>query len=382
MSKSAYTDDSMGESEKRLVAVDLFCGAGGKTNGFLSAGVEVVAGVDIDPTCKYAYEHNNRPARFIQKSVSDLTAKEVAGLYPKNCTRILIGCAPCQPFSTYSYRYQGSGSRKRRTDRRWDLLYSFGDLIESVNPEIITAENVPQLALQGHKVYLEFIKTLRDLGYEVYSKVVRCAEYGVPQTRERLVILASRLGPIDLIPPTHKEGSFATVREAIGALPSITAGGQPPTTDLLHRSCRLSKLNMKRVKATKEGGGWQDWPRSLRLKCHSRSTGSTYPSVYGRMSWDELAPTLTTQCYGLGNGRFGHPEQDRAMSLREAALLQTFPPDYQFVGPKERLTFKHIGKHIGNAVPVRLGWAIAESVKAHLEQVQGQRQDQADGSAA
>lgn len=353
---------------KRIVAVDLFCGAGGKTHGFLREGLEVAVGVDIDPSCRFPYEHNNVPARFVQKSVADLTPDEVAEWYPAGCTRVLIGCAPCQPFSIYNYRYGAADRRKRSSrDKRWGLLHAFRDLVNALRPEIVTVENVPELALMGHSVYQSFINNLTNIGYHVSSHVVKCADYGVPQTRERLVVLASRLGAIELIPPTHPKGYRVTVRQAIGGLPRITAGGPAPEADSLHRSSRLSPLNLRRIRATPEGGGWQDWPSRLRLECHRRDSGKTYPSVYGRMRWDDLAPTLTTQCFGLGNGRFGHPEQDRAISLREAAMLQTFPPHYQFVAKNQRITFKHIGKHIGNAVPVRLGEAIALSIKKHLD---------------
>jgi DNA (cytosine-5)-methyltransferase 1 len=238
-------------------------------------------------------------------------------------------------------------------------------------------ENVPQLALMKHEVYQAFIDNLSRLGYHVKSRIVKCADYGVPQTRERLVVLASRLGPIDLIPPTHAEGSYVTVRQAIGTMPHLTAGGPPPIADPLHRACRLSPLNLRRIRSTREGGGWQDWPENLRLACHQRDSGKTYPSVYGRMRWDALAPTLTTQCFGLGNGRFGHPDQDRAISLREAAMLQTFPLDYQFVAPDAEVTFLHVGKHIGNAVPARLGEVIALSIRKHLQEREAARESAA-----
>lgn len=172
-----------------------------------------------------------------------------------------------------------------------------------------------------------------------------------------------------MIPPTHAPGNYVSVRDQIGHLPPIFAGGPPPADDPLHRSCGLSPLNLARIRATPPNGGWQDWPESLRLACHKRDSGKTYPSVYGRIGWDGLAPTITTQCYGLGNGRFGHPEQHRAISLREAALLQTFPSNYQFVAVGEEVRYNRIGKHIGNAVPVALGKAIAQSIKRHLKQV-------------
>jgi len=352
---------------RKIAAVDLFCGAGGKTHGFLRGGIEVVAGVDTDPTCRFPYEFNNNPAIFVEKSVDALSCREVAGWYPPGVVRVLIGCAPCQPFSTYNYRYGGANSKIRSRDKRWGLLHAFRDLVSGFLPEIVTVENVPELALLNNRVYLQFIEDLTKHGYHVNSAIVKCADYGVPQTRERLVVLASRLGPIELIPPTHKPNGYITVRETIGNLAPICAGGPPPEGDSLHRACSLSPLNTVRIRHTPPGGGWNDWPEELRLACHRRMSGKTYPSVYGRMRWDDLAPTLTTQCFGLGNGRFGHPEQDRAISLREAALLQTFPPDYQFVAPERRLTFKHVGKHIGNAVPARLGEVIAISIRQHIK---------------
>jgi len=348
-----------------VVAVDLFCGAGGKTYGLRRAGISVVAGVDNDPFCRFAYEHNNRPARFIQRDIAKISPDEVASWYPVSGTRVLIGCTPCQPFSSYSYRYAENDGRPKR-DGRWGLLHKFRRLALSLRPEIITVENVPELALLDHSVYSTFVSGLGAAGYHVSSTIVKCADYGVPQTRERLVLLASLLGPIDLIPPTHPPGRHVTVRKAIGHLPPLTAGGAPPETDALHRSCRLSAVNLERIRSTPEGGSWRDWPERLRLKCHLKESGKTYPSVYGRMSWDKLAPTLTTQCYGLGNGRFGHPDQDRAISLREAALIQTFPKRYKFAPDSESITFKHVGRQIGNAVPARLGEVIGTSIVRHL----------------
>ena len=354
------------DAVKQLAAVDLFCGVGGTTHGFLRAGVPVVAGVDIDPTVRYAYEHNNRPARFIEHDVAKLDPRELKACFPRGAVRVLIGCAPCQPFSTYSYRYRSARLSRRKRDGRWALLDAFARLVDCLRPEIVTAENVPELMRLKHPSYVRFVRTLEDAGYHVTAKIIRCADYGVPQTRERLVLLASRLGEIDLIPPTHDARSYVTVRKAIGKLKPIVAGGAPPSHDPLHRSCSLSALNLKRIRATPQGGGWQNWPRAMQLDCHRRQSGKTFPSVYGRMSWNDLAPTLTTQCYGLGNGRFGHPVQDRAISLREAALLQTFPPDYRFAAPDEPITFKHVGRHIGNAVPVSVGEAIAKSILAHV----------------
>jgi DNA (cytosine-5)-methyltransferase 1 len=354
---------------KSVVAVDLFCGVGGKTRGFIDAGIPVVAGIDVDEKCAYSYQFNNPGTVFVNKGVEEISKTELESFYPKNAVKVLIGCAPCQPFSSYSFRYGAAKSTSRDGDDRWGLLYAFRDRILDLLPEIVTAENVPEIFRLNHLVYRRFVEDLLANGYFVSQGIVKCADYGVPQTRERLVLLASRLGPISMIAPTHAPESYVTVRDAIGKLPKIEAGAIPKRRDALHRSSRLSNLNMERIKATAEGGGWQDWQDELKLACHKRASGATYPSVYGRMNWDGLAPTITTQCFGLGNGRFGHPKQNRAISLREAALLQTFPSDYQFVAPAEKLTFKNIGRHIGNAVPPALGRAIALSILRHVEEV-------------
>lgn len=213
---------------RRIAAIDLFCGAGGKTHGFLKGGIEVVAGIDIDPTCRFPYEHNNRPAAFLEMDVAQLKASDLSALYPRKSTRILIGCTPCQPFSTYSYRYGAAEVKKRSRDKRWGLLHAFRRLVNDLLPEIVTIENVPELARLKHRVYSNFIEGLAKSGYHVSSSIVRCADYGIPQTRERLVVLASRLGPIELIAPTHSPDSYVTVRQAIGSLPPLTAGAFPP----------------------------------------------------------------------------------------------------------------------------------------------------------
>jgi DNA (cytosine-5)-methyltransferase 1 len=336
---------------KEFAAVDLFCGAGGMTYGFRRAGIPVKVGVDIDPSCRYPIEQNNPGTRFIEKSVTKLRARDVAGWYPRDAVRVLIGCAPCQPFSKYTVR-QGQ-------DERWRLLYDFLRLVRATHPDVVSMENVPQLMIEAHQPFLDFVAGLRSEGYQVWAGVVRCADFGIPQTRKRLVLLAGADHEITMVSPNSKRAP--TVRDAIKNLPPLEAGGAC-NADKLHVAPRLSNQNLKRIRATPEGGCWHDWPKKLRLTCHSRITGRYYGSVYGRMAWDEPAPTITTQCYGYGNGRFGHPEQDRAISLREAALLQTFPPEYIFVPPAARPKFKHVGRLIGNAVPVLLGQAIADSI--------------------
>jgi DNA (cytosine-5)-methyltransferase 1 len=341
-----------------IEAVDLFCGVGGLTAGLKAAGLSVQAGYDIDGACEYAYSYNNEAA-FIKKSVEDLSAKEVADWYSGQTPRLLAGCAPCQPFSTYN------NGRDTKNDRKWPLLYAFARLIRDVRPELVTMENVPDVT--KHEVYHDFVKELEQQNYYVWADRVACVDYGLPQDRKRHVLLASKLGPVELIEPTHQDRP-RTVKQAIGRLAPLNAGGAHKR-DRLHRSQNLSDINLARIRASVPGGTWRDWPEHMRADCHRRDSGKTYPSVYGRMSWSEPSPTMTTLCYGFGNGRFGHPEQDRGISLREAALLQSFPRNYRFVHPREKVEFRSIGRMIGNAVPVRLGEVIGLSLINHLDEL-------------
>lgn len=342
--------------KKTIAAVDLFCGAGGLTRGLEKAGIDVRVGVDIDPACAYPYEANNG-ARFELKSVDRVSARELQDAMNGAPYRLLAGCAPCQPFSTYS---QG---KTDASDDRWHLLRQFARLVRETKPHLVTMENVPRLAQQD--IFDEFVAELRRLKFHVSYRAVHCADYGVPQQRQRLVLLASRLGPIEMIPPTHMPARHVTVRQAIGDLPPIEAG-ETHDRDPLHQACTLSPTNLKRIKASRPGGSWRDWDEDLVADCHKKGSGKTYPSVYGRMSWDEPAPTMTTQFYGFGNGRFGHPEQDRAISLREGAILQSFPRGYKFARWGEPIYRKTVGRLIGNAVPVKLGEAIGKSVLRHV----------------
>jgi DNA (cytosine-5)-methyltransferase 1 len=225
-------------------------------------------------------------------------------------------------------------------------------------------ENVPRLEKQA--VFAKFVSNLKNDGYSVSHEVVDCADYGVPQHRQRLVLLASKHGPIEMIEPTVKTEFYKTVRDAIEELMPLKAGEIDPD-DPLHQTAELSPLNLKRIRASKAGGTWRDWDGHLIADCHKKKTGKTYPSVYGRMSWDEPSPAMTTQFFGFGNGRFGHPHQNRAISLREGAILQSFPRCYKFVDKDEPIYFKTIGRLIGNAVPVKLGKAIGKSIMRHIQ---------------
>lgn len=220
--------------------------------------------------------------------------------------------------------------------------------------------------LINEEVFNDFVNTLEELNYFVDYRVVYCPDYGVPQHRKRLVLLASRLGEINLIPPMYEKNNYLTVRDAIGHLQPIAAG-EVCKEDLLHRSSSLSNINVRRIRQSVPGGTWRDWDDDLKLNCHKKKSGHTFPSVYGRMEWNKPSPTITTQFYGYGNGRFGHPEQNRAISLREGAILQSFPDDYIFIDDEHPARKRELGTHIGNAVPVELGRAIGISIQRHLD---------------
>jgi len=341
---------------RKVYAVDLFCGAGGLTNGLESAGIDVRLGVDIDPACEFPYTTNNR-AKFLLKSVEDIDARDLEKVFRKHGIRLLAGCAPCQTFSTYN-------QKAAPTDKRWRLLLQFSRLVGELSPELVTMENVPRL--MGHDIFKKFVGQLEEARYHVKYEIVSCMDYGVPQQRQRLVLLASRFAPIRLLVPTEFGASLRTVREVIGDLPRLQAGEIDPA-DPLHRTAMLSEINLSPIESSNPGGTWRDWKDALVADCHKKETGRTYPSVYGRMCWDEPAPTITTQFYGFGNGRFGHPEQNRAISLREGAILQSFPRDYVFAPPDEPISKKSVGRLIGNAVPPMLGEVIGRSVLAHVQ---------------
>lgn len=346
-------------NKKKATVIDLFCGIGGLSQGFVNEGFNVIAGYDNDPTCRFAFEENNK-SRFYLKDITELQGNELNPLFGKDI-KILVGCAPCQPFSSYSFKI------KEKDEKKMNMLYTFSRLIEEVMPSIVSMENVPQLATaKNNKIFKDFCDKLVSLGYYVHYEVVYCPDYGIPQTRKRLVLLASKLGEIKLLPKTHTPETYVTVRDTIADLPAVNAG-EYDLNDPLHRARALNAVNMKRIQCTKEGGSWEDWPEELLLECYKKKTGRTYRSVYGRMKWDAPSPTMTTHCTGLGNGRFGHPQQDRAITLREAALLQTFAMEYKFYETTESYNPSIISRQIGNAVPPKLGQVIAKSIKEHLK---------------
>lgn len=343
------------------IVIDLFCGIGGLSHGLAKEGFNVVAGIDNDPTCRYGYESNNN-AKFINKDIADVTCQEINELFDAAGpgVRILVGCAPCQPYSRLNIA-QGK-------PKDMEPLEKFASLVEGVKPDIVLMENVRGLA--NKKKYPAFKSLLDSVksNFKSHRKlIVNMADYGIPQNRKRLVVLASRLGEIDLIQSTHKNKKN-TVQDVIGEMETLEAG-DVSESDPLHKASRLNPLNLLRIRSTPhDGGSATDWDAELLPECYKKESGKTYMrAVYGRMRWNRPSPTITTQFMSLGTGRFGHPEQDRAISIREAALLQTFPMNYIFKAPDDPVVVNRVARHIGNAVPVEFGAVLGKSLRLHIE---------------
>ena len=332
----------------RIACIDLFCGAGGLTRGLLDAGIRVVRGVDKDGTARETYERNNPGAEFMQADIREVSPHDVTAGVDRSGGLLLAGCAPCQPFSSHA--------PKGADDERRSLIGCVGALVESILPDYVLVENVPGFRKDNpHKTV--FLKMLDDNEYLVDDDVVDAKRYGVPQTRRRYVLLASRKGCISI--PAGR-ARVRTVRDAISGFPEIGAGqGRPDVEN--HAAPSLSAANLARIRLTPpDGGSRGDTPREMWTDCHRSHTGHT--DTYGRMKWDAPAPTLTCRCISLSNGRFGHPEQDRAISVREAAALQSFPDGYVF-----RSNMCRNAVHIGNAVPPLMAKALGRAVARHAK---------------
>ncbi|MTV41410.1 DNA (cytosine-5-)-methyltransferase [Duganella radicis] len=335
---------------------DFFSGCGGTSSGFSQAGMDIAMGLDIDPDSSESFRANFPKAKFLLGDIRDMDVEILRPIIGKKRKTPLLfcGCAPCQPFSTQN--------RNQNTkDPRRDLLSEFSRFVAYWLPEYVFIENVPGIQKVKGKSgpFHKFNRLLKDLGYSYASDVIPAMSFGVPQTRKRLVLLARRGGDITLPEASHgpEKKPYTTVRDAIGHLPRLPAGCTDPS-DPHHQAAELSELNLRRIAHTPEGGGREAWPEELRLDCHQSHTG--HSDVYGRLAWDKMASGLTTRCISYSNGRFGHPEQDRALSVREAALIQTFPINYQLSG-----NLASRARQVGNAVPP----AMALAVGRHLMQL-------------
>lgn len=361
-----------------LKAIDFFCGAGGMTHGLLNAGIDVVAGIDCDMTCKPTYEHpennirpNGRSPILHVRNVEDVVASEVLDWSESSTldpTLILVACAPCQFWSRVRTDRGKSSATK-------SLMEVFAKLVAKIQPGYVLVENVPKVQDSAAEAGLETLRqALKTMGYAPpASGTLLGYQHGVPQKRQRFVLLATRLGDahsgISLpLATACTEGRYpqgTLVRDFLGIhnnFERLEAGS--PRVPSLHFAANLSEKNLARIRRTPLNGDHRSWQNdpSLELRAYLNRAES-FRDVYGRMKWDEPAPTITTRFMSLSNGRFGHPEEDRAISLREGATLQTFPRHYRFHGNQEEMC-----RQIGNAVPPELARRLGEAIISHFRQ--------------
>lgn len=341
---------------KPLEAVDFFCSAGGVTCGFRLAGIKVLGGIDIDPSCKETYEKNNR-AGYLCADVSDLPKERVAEFFKieKNQDNLIfVGCSPCQYYSNIK-------TDKTKSEKTRLLLHDFQEFVDFYRPGYVFIENVPGLDNNPKSPLGQFKEFLSDNGYVYDERVVNAKYYRVPQNRRRYVLIATRITKEIRLPEEDRK-NIRTVRDAIGDYDKyvpIEAGNKDDSL-FMHTSATLSELNRTRLSEVPlDGGSRSSWRRSLQLECYKHHTGHT--DVYGRMKWDKPSPTITTRFCSISNGRYGHPDQLRAISLREGATLQSFPENYIFYSQSQAI----ITRMIGNAVPPLLAKAIAETIKLY-----------------
>jgi len=341
-----------------VAAIDLFCGAGGLSLGLQRVGITILGGIDDAEYCRDVYQ-TGTGAPYLRCDVRDLDGVSVRRYFDDAGARVRIvaGCAPCQTFSS-----AGANATVPVSDHRWQLLLEISRIAIESGAHVVLMENVP--GMRAHAVFGDFLDRLQRAQYHISYGIVGAADYGVPQRRRRLLLLASRIGPIEMIGPTVSV--HRTVRDAIAHLPPLDAGCTD-ARDSMHRCNWMGSISLARMRASYPGGTRCDWPEELWMPCFRRlieacPVNPPFPDAYGRMSWDLVAPTITTRFQNYGSGRFGHPDQDRTLSLREGALLQSFPPTLDF----GNAGLTRISRMIGNAVPPLLGEALGISVERHL----------------
>lgn len=347
------------KKSNQLKAVDFFCSGGGMSYGMQEAGINILAGIDFDKTCKETYEANIKGAEFIEADVSKLTEKELEkrlSLKRNDDELLLIGCSPCQFWSIIN-------TNKTKSAKSKNLLVEFSRFVKYFRPGYVVVENVPGVLRRKEESGLnEFIDWLKNNGYEnPHFKVHNVNDYGVPQSRKRFTLIASRLSK-DEIKPLELEGKKAVVRDVIGVKKGFAKiePGHKDETDFLHTVPSISEINKRRLKKVeKDGGnrlGFANDPE-LQLKCFEGKDDS-FKDTFGRLWWNKPAPTITTKFFSISNGRFVHPEEDRALSIREGATLQSFPLTYKFKGT----SVANIARMIGNAVPPKYATAIGKAI--------------------
>jgi DNA (cytosine-5)-methyltransferase 1 len=351
-----------------LRAVDFFCGAGGVSCGFRDAGIEVIGGIDINPSFRETYEKNNN-APFFERDVSNMKVDELMELVAitkKDDNLIFVGCSPCQYYSNLK-----SDKSKSKNSRL--LLDDFEKFVSFYKPGFVFIENVPGLETKAGSPLDKFKRSLQRQGYKFDDEVVNAKYFDVPQNRRRYILIASRLNSGIKLPEQNKKGEIPTVEKAIGNYKQfpVVSDGYVDESGFQHSVAKLSELNLQRVKQTPKNGGsrmaWENNPE-LQLECYKRHDG--HRDVYGRLSWKKPSSTITTRFIYTSTGRYSHPEQDRGLSLREGATLQSFPTNYRFYSNSQG----DIATMIGNAVPPKLAKAIGITIKQHWIEWQLSRQ--------
>ncbi|MGE5343924.1 MAG: DNA cytosine methyltransferase [Candidatus Omnitrophota bacterium] len=346
------------KSSKQLKAIDFFCGAGGMTYGLTMAGINVIAGIDINEECKITYESNNVQAAFIHADINKLSESElqqITGIEKNDDFMVFIGCSPCQYWTNIN-------THKAKSKQTKNLLNEFRRFVEYFKPGSIIIENVPGLSNRKEESNLnEFLDFLETNGYKNDYRIINANYYRVPQNRKRFILIASRVLKNVKIPDPENDPSLV-VKNFIGVENGFDRieSGHMDNSDFQHTTAGLSDKNIMRLKKTSPDGGnrwdWKDDP-DLQINAY-KGKDSIFRDVYGRMYWDKPAPTITTKFIRTSSGRFSHPEENRGLSLREGATLQTFPKDYVFKGPN----LDSIARQIGNAVPPELARKIGESL--------------------
>lgn len=343
---------------------DFFSGCGGTSRGFANSGLIPAFALDYDNDAAQSFRKNFPDTWFKESDITKFRSASIRDLFVSHDVTLFCGCAPCQPFTR-----QNTTKPEKRLDPRRSLLSHFGALVEEFRPDYVFVENVPGIQkVTGNSTLSRFKSRIQSLGYHPKVGIVESQWYGVPQRRRRLVLLASKHATIDFPEETHAlpgKSPISTVREWIAHFPPLEAGEVHANLPN-HRAANLSETNLRRIKATPPEGTRADWPEELRLACHTKNGYSGHTDVYGRMKWDAPATGLTTRCISLSNGRYGHPEQHRAISVREAAALQTFPDNFEFVG-----SLNSQARQVGNAVPVLLAEAFGNHILNHARRHAG-----------
>lgn len=335
------------------LAIDLFSGCGGLTEGLRSAGFEVVAAFDVDPDSIAAYRLNHPNTKIFDQDIRKVDTSDVRKLLNGRSLHLLAGCPPCQGFSAI----RRLNKKRNQRDKRNNLILEYLRFVADLKPLTIMMENVPGLV--NYTLFKDVYRELWGLGYSPKIEIVKIQQYGVPQRRKRLVLVGSLLGSLAVAPATNEEVS---VRAAIGSIEPIEE-----TSDRLHRLVAVhSPAVMERIKATpRNGGSRRDIPK-FELTCH-KDSAMGFRDVYGRLRWDGLACTITSGCLNPSKGRFLHPEEHRAITAREAALLQTFPRDYKF---PETASKTSIALMIGNALPPKFSRIQSVNILNHIRQIE------------